>query len=84
MEGNTILDTLGTRLRDARLNKGMTQQQLRDAMSVIGKDIDVSFVALMETDRSRPGIETLAALSSVLGVSADYLLDPLQAAHNGS
>ena len=78
------MDTLGTRLRDARLNRGMTQQQLRDAMAGIGKDIDVSFVALMETDRSRPGIETLAALSSVLGVSADYLLDPLQAAHNAS
>ena len=78
------MDTLGTRLRDARLNRGMTQQQLRDAMAGIGKDIDVSFVALMETDRSRPGIETLAALSYVLGVSADYLLDPLQAAHNAS
>ena len=78
------MDTLGTRLRDARLNRGMTQQQLRDAMAGIGKDIDVSFVALMETDRSRPGIETLAALSSVLGVSADYLLDPLQAVHNAA
>ena len=78
------MDTLGTRLRDARLNRGMTQQQLRDAMAVIGKDIDVSFVALMETDRSKPGIETLAALSSVLNVDASYLLEPLQAAHNAS
>ena len=78
------MDTLGTRLRDARLNRGMTQQQLRDAMAGVGKDIDVSFVALMETDRSKPGIETLAALSSVLGVDAGYLLEPLQAAYNGN
>ena len=78
------MDTLGTRLRDARLNRGMTQQQLRDAMAGVGKDIDVSFVALMETDRSKPGIETLAALSSVLGVDAGYLLEPLQAAQNAS
>ena len=78
------MDTLGTRLRDARLNRGMTQQQLRDAMAGVGKDIAVSFVALMETDRSKPGIETLAALSSVLGVDAGYLLEPLQAAQNAS
>ena len=77
------MDTLGKRLRDARQNRGMTQQQLRDAMAAVGKDIDVSFVALMETDRSRPGIDTLAALSAVLGVSADYLLD-IPAVHNAA
>ena len=77
------MDTLGKRLRDARVNRGMTQLQLRDAMAEVGKDIDVSFVALMETDRSKPGIDTLAALSSVLGVSADYLLD-IPAVHNAS
>ncbi len=78
------MDTLGTRIKSARLAKSMTQQQVRDALAVIGRDIDVSFVALMETDRSRPSIDTLAALSSVLDVTTDYLLDPLQAAHNAS
>lgn len=78
------MDTLGTRIKGARLAKSMTQQAVTDAMKAAGKPIDVSFIALMETDRSKPSIETLAALSSVLGVDAGYLLEPLQAAQNAS
>ena len=78
------MDTLGQRIKGARLAKEMTQQAVTDAMKAAGKPIDVSFVALMETDRSKPSIDTLAALATVLSVDANYLLEPLQAAYNGN
>ena len=56
-------------LKRIRLEKGLTQQYLADALGV-----SRSAVAVYESGRIEPSIEKLLNLSSSLGVSLDELL----------
>ncbi|MDR7543662.1 MAG: tetratricopeptide repeat protein [Armatimonadota bacterium] len=61
----------GRRLRQARGYAGITQEQLA------GGDCNKSFISLLESGRSYPSVETVAALARRAGTSvASLLLDP--------
>lgn len=62
--------TFGEKLKDARKNAGLSQEQFADKLSV-----SRSAIAKWETDKGMPDITNLKAMSQLLGVSIDYLLD---------
>lgn len=63
-------DLIGQRIRDARKTKGLTQEQLADAIH-----ISESYMTLIEQGKRNMSIDILEKLSRRLGVSADYLLN---------
>lgn len=62
--------TLGEKIKDARKQCGLSQEQLAEKMQV-----SRSAVAKWETGKGLPDVENLKALSQLLGVSVDFLLD---------
>ena len=62
--------TLGEKIKDARKQCGLSQEQLAEKMSV-----SRSAIAKWETDKGLPDIDNLKALAGFLNVSVDYLLD---------
>jgi tetratricopeptide (TPR) repeat protein len=59
--------TLGQRLREARIARGLTQSELAD------KRFSKQYVSQLERDQLRPTAETLAWLAERLGIDAAYL-----------
>lgn len=59
---------LGSRLRDARVQSGLS---LREAARQLG--VSASFVSQMENGKSQPSVATLYSLAQLLGVSIDEL-----------
>ena len=59
----------GARLREARIEKGFTQEALGDLIGVTKGSI-----SLYESGGRTPKLETVLELMYTLGVSADYLL----------
>ena len=64
-----MANTLGTRIADARKKKGMTQDQLAEAMGVSSQA-----VSKWENDISCPDITLLPQLADYFGMSVDDLL----------
>ena len=62
--------TLGEKIKKARKEHGLSQEQFAEKLCV-----SRSAVAKWETDKGTPDIENLKAISSLLNVSIDYLLD---------
>ncbi len=62
--------TVGEKIKAARKNAGLTQEQMAQKLM-----ISRPAVAKWESDKGIPDIENLKALSQLLGVSIDYLLD---------
>ena len=62
--------TLGEKIKEARKQCGLSQEQLAEALVV-----SRSAVAKWEADNGMPDIENLKAIARVLDVSIDYLLD---------
>lgn len=62
--------TLGDKIKHARRNCGLSQEQLADRMAV-----SRSAVAKWETDKGLPDVGNLKILARLLAVSVDYLLD---------
>lgn len=62
--------TLGEKLKSARKDAGLTQEQLAVKLMVSRQAI-----TKWEADRGMPDLENLKSLSQLLGVSIDYLLD---------
>lgn len=62
--------TLGEKIRAARRNCGLSQEQLAEKMSV-----SRSAVAKWETDKGLPDVGNLKVLARLLNVSVDQLLD---------
>ena len=62
--------TFGEKLKEARQKAGLSQEQLSEKLHV-----SRSAVAKWETDKGMPDIENLKAVSQLLNVSTDYLLD---------
>lgn len=62
--------TFGEKLKEARKKFGLSQEQLAEKMSV-----SRSAIAKWENDKGMPDIGNLKAMSQLLNVSVDYLLD---------
>ena len=62
--------TLGEKIKEARKQAGLSQEQLAEKMNV-----SRSAVAKWETDKGLPDIDNLRYLSKLLSVSVDYLID---------
>ena len=62
--------TIGEKLKEARKQAGLSQEQLSEKLGV-----SRSAVAKWETDNGIPDVDNLKALSKLLNVSVDYLLD---------
>ena len=62
--------TLGEKIKEARKQCGLSQEQLAEKLAV-----SRSAVAKWETDKGIPDVENLKALAQLLNVSVDYLLD---------
>ena len=62
--------TFGEKLQEARKRAGFSQEQLAEKLSV-----SRSAVAKWENDNGMPDIDNLKAMSKLLDVSIDYLLD---------
>ena len=67
--------TFGEKLKDARKNAALSQEQLAEKLCV-----SRAAVAKWETDKGLPDIMNLKAISKLLDVSIDALLDDGQAA----
>jgi transcriptional regulator with XRE-family HTH domain len=66
---NLIMDTFGKRLREARKEKGLSQNELAKVLetnhSVIGK---------YERDEVKPSIDAVRKIAGILGTTVSYLL----------
>lgn len=62
--------TLGEKLKEARKQAALSQEQLSEKLGV-----SRSAVAKWETDNGIPDVDNLKAISKLLNVSVDYLLD---------
>ena len=62
--------SLGEKIRKARLEAGLTQEELSELLMV-----SRAAVAKWETNRGLPDIDNLKFIASALSVSVDYLLD---------
>lgn len=61
--------TIGDRIKEARKNKRLTQEQLAERL-----DISVEFVGQIERGIKLPSMQVFIRLIEALNVSADYLL----------
>ena len=66
------LENLGKRIREERLKKGLTQEQLAEKV-----DISLNFMSLIENGKNM-SVQTLINLANALDVSIDYLLNDSQ------
>ena len=64
------LQEIGARVKKARLDRGWTQGRLAEAVG-----ISASFLSNIEVGRQAMNVRTLLAISNVLNVSADWLLN---------
>lgn len=64
-----ILKGIGERVRQARLAKGMSQNDLCDATG-----LSISFISNVETGKQSMNIRKLLLISDALNVSTDWLL----------
>lgn len=60
---------MGRRIRDIRLAKGITQEQLANAI-----DVGVTHISHIETGAAAPSLKTFVGIVNALGCSADELL----------
>lgn len=60
--------TFGERLRECRRAKGLTQEQLANAIGITDGSI-----ANYENDRNDPRLFNVSCMATALGVSIDYL-----------
>lgn len=60
---------VGARLREARKNKNLSQEQLGELLG-----LSKSAISLYESEKRNPNLENIVEMMYILGVSADYLL----------
>ena len=59
----------GKRLKEERMGKGLTQRQLSNEIN-----ISQSVIALWETKKREPNLDTLIMIAKFFDVTTDYLL----------
>lgn len=62
------METFGKRLKDLRIEKGLTQIQLAQELQ-----IDKSTIAKYETDKIEPSLSMFITIVKYFKVSADYM-----------
>lgn len=68
------LETFGKRLRVSRIDKELSQIQLRDKMEKLHEvSIGETYISELERTDRMPSLEVAAAMARVLDVSLDYL-----------
>lgn len=68
------LDTFGKRLKLLRVDRSLSQIELRDQMEKLcGVSIGETYVSELERTSKMPSLEVAAAMAKVLDVSLDYL-----------
>ena len=63
------MKTFGSRMKDARRKKGLTQQQVAEAL-----DVNHSNVSQWESDKHTPQFSAIVAFCQKTGVSLDWLV----------
>uniref|UniRef100_UPI004056B1E4 helix-turn-helix domain-containing protein n=1 Tax=Agathobacter sp. TaxID=2021311 RepID=UPI004056B1E4 len=63
------LSPIGSRIKAARENKKITQEELAALL-----DMSTTHISVIERGVKTPKLETFIRIANVLGVSADYLL----------
>lgn len=63
------IENIGSRIRQLRKSKGMTQEQLAEKLNV-----SIDHLAKAETGKRRCSLEVLIDIASFFGVSLDYLI----------
>lgn len=67
--GTVVAEDIGTRLRVARMQKGMSLRSLAGSLGV-----SASLISQVETGKTQPSVSTLYAIVTHLGISIDELL----------
>ncbi|AFA47277.1 helix-turn-helix domain-containing protein [Acetobacterium woodii] len=62
--------TIGEKIKEARKSEGLTQEQMAEKLM-----ISYQKITKWESDQEIPDVDNLKAISSLLNVSIDYLLD---------
>ena len=65
---------IGARVTEARLKKGMKQNELLAKLQVAGIEISIPALSLLEGQKRPVSDKELNALADILGVSVDWLL----------
>ena len=68
---NSVLPVLGERLKRARKDRGLTQEQLAERAG-----LSTRHIAKIEKGDVNPSFEVLSTLVKTLGVSFDAIFDP--------
>jgi len=72
LEGDGAVSAIGEKIRDLRKKKGYTLEKLAEL-----SDSSKSYIWELENKNPpRPSADKIAKIASVLGVTAEYLLDP--------
>lgn len=71
--GGMALDTFGKRLRVLRIDRDLSQIDLRDKMVNAGTPIGETYISELERTEKMPSLEVAAAMARALDVSVDYL-----------
>ncbi len=66
---------IGDRLRQARLARGLTLDEVVERLSATGQPLTKAGLSKYETNKSTPGAAMLLKLGQVLGVRSDYFLE---------
>jgi transcriptional regulator with XRE-family HTH domain len=70
--------TLGRKIKDARLARGMTQKE------VVGDFITRNMLSKIENDSASPSVRTLERLAAALGLPTGYFLDEAEVSDGSS
>ncbi|MEV4534531.1 XRE family transcriptional regulator [Asanoa sp. NPDC049518] len=70
MSGQTGMPPIGERLRQARLDRGMTVRGLARVV-----DTSASLISQIETGKSNPSVSTLYAITAALGISVEDIFN---------
>ena len=65
---------LGESLRNARINAGMTQEDVADRASV-----DRTYVSMLEHDKKSPTVDVLLRICEAMGVRASEIIAQIEA-----
>lgn len=70
MSGSGIQGRFGTRVRELRRQKGLTQEQLAERA-----DLHVTYISGIETGSRNPSLTAIAALAKGFGISLSELFE---------
>lgn len=79
METNKISKIIGTKIQEARLVKGYTQERLAEKCN-----ISTHHISAIENGRSCPSVPVLLSICETLDISTNFIFDGILASKNDS